>query len=248
MQLHVTELQPQPLKVRMPNRLLQGKGRHGGLASGSADPGVRRTTPPCHPPTPTPAASLLFLPVIFRRGPSHKPQGMLKTSSACTLPSCPSLFSTELSEDSRGLTPDTCRVPRSRVSRKGGIRLDQAWVPGLPVAQGGVGCGTGSTHQNHTDTRPSARPKGRGAGCPDIKGKGQTNTGPSAHYLMPLWQSPGRWHARTCSLMVAVACELSRLTPPTRFPASFLHRHAPLLLLSEHPQVWPMKGTKVLPP
>lgn len=185
--------------------------------------------------------------MIFRRGRSHKLQGLLKTSSACTLPSCPSLFSTELSEGSRGLTPDTCRVPRSRMPREGGIRLDQTWVLGLPVALGGVGCGIGST-QNHADTRRSADPKGRGAGCPYRKGKGQTNTGQSAHYLMPLRQSPVRWHTRTCSLMVAVACELSHLTPPTRFPASFLHRHPLLLLLSDHPQVWPMKGTKVLPP
>lgn len=46
------------------------------------------------------------------RGRSHTPQG-LKTSSACPLPSCPSLFGTELSKGSGGLTPDKCRVPRS---------------------------------------------------------------------------------------------------------------------------------------
>lgn len=49
LQLHVTELQPQRLKERMPNRLLKGKGRHGVLASGSAGSrGSKEQPPPPH--------------------------------------------------------------------------------------------------------------------------------------------------------------------------------------------------------
>lgn len=77
-------------------------------------------------------------------------------------------------------------------------------------------------------------------------GKGRHTQEGLPHNPMPLLQSPVRWRARTCSLTVAVAlCDLRGPDSTHTLPSpGFCTIRLPLPL-SEHPQVWPVKGTKV---